>query len=125
MAGIRVLREFPFDVTTGHVTEGNPPLQREDRDIFNGHFCSFLRRMDPTLPYVSIIILFLWGLGSLWSKFMSQQAVAASEMEFKVACVFTGAIQDGGPHSHPFMVLTNLPQVSKLRAPRSLLNDGI
>ena len=125
MAGIRVLREFPFDVTTGHVTEGNPPLQREDQDIFNGHFCSFLRRMDPTLPYVSIIILFLWGLGSLWSKFMSQQAVAASKTEFKVACAFTGAIQDGGLHSHPFMVLTNLPQVSKLRAPRSLLNDGI
>ena len=79
MAGIRVLREFPYDVTTSHVTEGNPPLQREDRDIFNGHFHSFLRRMDPTLPYVSIIILFLWGLGSLWSKFMNQQAVAASE----------------------------------------------
>ncbi len=81
--------------------------------------------MDPTLPYVSIIILFLWGLGSLRSKFMGQQAVAASETEFKVACVFTGAIQDGGPHSHSFMVLTDLPQVSKLRAPRSLLNDGI
>ena len=35
MAGIRVLREFPCDVTTGHVTEGNPPLQCEDWDIFN------------------------------------------------------------------------------------------
>ena len=124
MAGIRVLREFPFDVITGHVTEGNPPLQREDWDTFNGHFCSLLRRMDPTLPYVSIIVLFLCGLGSLWSKCMGQQAVAASETEFKVACVFTGAVQDGGPHNHPFMVLTNLPQVSKLRAARSLLNDG-
>ena len=82
MAGIRVLREFPCDVTTSHVTEGNPPLQREDWDSFNGHLYSFLRRMDPTLPYVSIIILFLWGLGSLWSKFMNQQAVAASETEF-------------------------------------------
>ena len=41
--------------------------------------------MDPTLLYVSIIVLFLWGLGSFWSKFMGQQAVVASEMEFQVA----------------------------------------
>ena len=91
MAGIWVLREFPYGITTGHVTEGNPPLQHEDQDSSNGHFYSFLRRMDPTLPYVSIIILFLWGLGSLWSKFMSQQAVAASETEFQVAlCIHRG-----------------------------------
>ena len=82
MAGIRAPREPPLDATTGHVTEGNPPLQCDDRDIFNGHFYSFSRRMDPTLPYASIIILSLWGLGFLWSKLMSQQAVAASKMEF-------------------------------------------
>ena len=85
MAGIWVLREFPCDVTTSHVTEGNPPLWRNDRDSFNGQFYSFLRMMDPTLLYVSFIILFLLGLGSFWSKFLGQQAVAASEMEFQVA----------------------------------------
>ena len=41
--------------------------------------------MDPTLLYVSVIVLFLWGLGSFWSKFMGQQAVVASETEFQVA----------------------------------------
>ena len=85
MAGIQVLRKFPCDITTSHVTEGNHPLWHDDQDSFNGQFYSFLRMMDPTLLYVSIIILFLWGLGSFWSKFMGQQAVVASEMEFQVA----------------------------------------
>ena len=47
MAGIRVLREFPFDVTTGHVTEGNPPLQCEDRDIFQRSLLLIFKEDGP------------------------------------------------------------------------------
>ena len=72
--------------------------------------------MDPTQLYVSIIILFLWGLGSFWSKFMGQQVVVAS---FKLPLADTKGMQDGGHRGHPFMVLTDFPQVSKLRAPWS------
>ena len=125
MAGIRVLKEFLCDVTTSHVTEGNYPLWRDDQDSLNGHFYSFLRRMDPTLPYVSIIILFLWGLGSFWSKFMSQQAVAASEMEFQVAlCIHRGDSrwQPLQPSFHGF---NRSPPGFQATGSKVLLNDSI
>ena len=125
MAGIRVLREFPCDVTTSHMIEGNHPFQCDDWDSFNGQFHSFLRMMDPTLPYVSIIVLFLRGLGSFWSKFMGQQAVAASKMEFQVAlCIHQGDSrwQPLQPSLHGF---NQSPQGFQAMGSKVLLNDGI
>ena len=42
-----VLREFPFDITTGRMTEGNPPLQRDDWDIFNGPLLLIFKEDGP------------------------------------------------------------------------------
>ena len=53
------------------MTKGNCHSRHEDCDGYNGQFYQLLRMMDPTLPYLSIIALFLWGLGSFWSKFMA------------------------------------------------------
>ena len=125
MAGIRVLREFPCDVTTGHVIEGNHPFQCDDRDSFNGQFHSFLRMMDPTLPYVSIIVLFLWGLGSFWSKFMGQQAVAASKTEFQVAPCRHQGDSRWWPLQPSFHGFNQSPPGFQAMGSMILLNDGI
>ena len=81
--------------------------------------------MDPTLPYVSIIILFLWGLGSFWSKFMSQQAVAASKMEFQVAlCIHQGDSR-WRPLQPSFHGFNQSPPGFQATGSKVLLNDGI
>ena len=81
--------------------------------------------MDPTLLYVSIIILFLWGLGSFWSKFMGQQAVAASKMEFQVAlCIHQGDSR-WWPPQPSFHGFNQSPPGFQATGSKVLLNDGI
>ena len=81
--------------------------------------------MDPTLPYVSIIVLFLWGLGSFWSKFMGQQAVAASEMEFQVAlCIHQGDSR-WWPLQPSFHGFNQSPPGFQAMGSKVLLNDDI
>ena len=89
------------------------------------NFTHFLRMIDPSLPYVSIIVLFLWGLGFLWSKLMGQQAVAASKMEFQVAL----CIHQGDPRWQPlqpsFHGFNQSPPGFQATSSKVLLNDDI
>ena len=107
------------------MTEGNHPFWGDDQDSFNGQFYPFLRMMDPTLLYVSIIVLFLWGLGSFWSKFMGQQAVAASETEFQVASCSHQGDSRWWPPQPSFHGFNQSPPGFQATGSMVLLNDGI
>ena len=81
--------------------------------------------MDPTLLYVSIIILFLWGLGSFWSKFMDQQAVAASKMEFQVALCMHQGDSRWWPPQPSFHGFNQSPPGFQATGSKVPLNDGL
>ena len=80
---------------------------------------------DATLLRINLMFVQGLGLGSFWSKFMGQQAVVASEMEFQVATCRHQGDSRWRPPQPSFHGFNQSPPGFQATGSMVLLNDGI